>query len=110
MLDELCEGDTELHQDLIALFAHQSQASLAQIARAIQTADAEAVQHEAHQLKGSSANMGALRMAELSDRLCEAERGGVLNDAPEHVEELERALAELERASELPRAAWNVGL
>ncbi|MBA3326728.1 MAG: response regulator [Solirubrobacterales bacterium] len=99
LLDELCEGDAQMHQDLVTLFVDQSQASVTSIARAIEIRDAEALQQDAHRLKGSSASVGALRMAELCDRLCQVGRAGVLSDAPGLFEELEDA-------SKLTSAAW----
>jgi len=99
VLDELCDGDTEMHQGLVSLFAGQSQTCLADMAWAIEVGDAMALQHASHQLKGSSASVGALRMAELSDRLDQTGRGGDLSDAAGLVEELERA-------SELTQASW----
>ena len=100
MLDELCGGDAQMHQDLVGLFAEQSQAGVADMWRAIQIRDSEALEYDAHQLKGSSAIVGALRMAELCDRLGQAGRAGLLSDAPE-------VLEELERASKLTQAAWH---
>ncbi len=49
--------------------------------------DADGLQDRAHELKASSASVGAVRMAELCDRLCRAEREDVLGVAPEILEE-----------------------
>lgn len=65
LLEQLCGGDTQMHADLIGLFATESQSCLADIARAAGDRDAEALQRGAHRLKGSSASVGALLMAEL---------------------------------------------
>jgi HPt (histidine-containing phosphotransfer) domain-containing protein len=101
-LAELCEDDPGMHRDLIDLFVAQAQGSVADIARAVQSGDADALQRDAHQLKGSSASVGALRMAELSDRLCQAGRSEQLDGTAALVEALERA-------SELTGAAWGEG-
>jgi two-component system sensor histidine kinase/response regulator len=100
MLDELCDGDDQMHQELVSLFADQSAASVAEITHAIEIHDAKALGFDAHKLKGSAASVGALLMAELADRLCQAGRAGVLSEAP-------GLLKELEQASKLTRAAWD---
>ncbi len=102
-LEELCDGDTEMHQGLVSLFAGQSQVCLADIARAIEIGDAGALQRASHQLKGSSASVGALRMSEICNRLHEVGREGPMSSGPELLEELERA-------SELTQASWYTGL
>jgi CheY-like chemotaxis protein len=100
ILDDVCEGDAQMHQDLIALFGDQSQAGMADMGRAIQIRDSEALQQLAHKLKGSSASVGAPRMAELCECLCQAGRTGLLSDAT-------GLLEELDHASQLTRAAWD---
>jgi PAS domain S-box-containing protein len=98
VLDEV--GDAQMNQDLAGLFAEQSNAYLANMARAIESGDAEALQDHAHELKASSAGVGALRMAELCDGLCRTGRAEVLSDAP-------MRLRELERAARMTQAAWH---
>lgn len=81
-LEDLCLGDEEIRQDLVTMFIDQSQLSLAEIAAALDTEDPKALVARAHNLKGSSVSLGALRMAELSDQLCVTGRAGVLDGAP----------------------------
>ncbi len=99
-LDELCEGDDEMHRHLVGLFAEQSESGLADIARAIQAEDTDALRRDAHNLKASSGSVGALRMAELCDRLCQTREADLPALAPNLFEELESA-------SRLTNAAWN---
>jgi two-component system sensor histidine kinase/response regulator len=98
-LAELCEGDEEMLQELVSLFTGQMETLAADLGRAVESGDAEAVGRLAHHLKGSAANVGAVRVAELCARLYEAGRTGELSGAPE-------VLRELERAAELTRASW----
>ena len=84
-------GDPQMSEDLAGLFAEQTRTYLASLARAIEDSDAQRLQRHAHELKASSAGVGALRMAELCDGLCRAERVEVLSDAPLRLRELERA-------------------
>jgi two-component system sensor histidine kinase/response regulator len=103
ILNAVCAGDTQMRQDLVGLFADHWKAALADMGRAIQTCDSEALQHHADRLKRSSVSVGALRMGELCQRLWRAGRADGLDEAP-------ALLGELERASELTRAAWHAGL
>ncbi len=89
VLDEV--GDAQMSRDLAGLFGERSQAYLANMARAIEDGDPEALQEHAHELKASSAGVGALRMAEICDGLCRTGRAEVLDEAPMRLRELERA-------------------
>jgi signal transduction histidine kinase/CheY-like chemotaxis protein/HPt (histidine-containing phosphotransfer) domain-containing protein len=98
-LDELCAGDPEMRDQIVALFADQQPAFVADIARAVARSDLDAVHRTAHELKGSSANVGALRIAEICDRMCQIRPETFTADAAGQ-------LRELERASGLTLAAW----
>ncbi|MEA2472904.1 MAG: two-component system, sensor histidine kinase and response regulator [Thermoleophilaceae bacterium] len=99
MLNELCEGDPQMHRRLVNMFAEQSRAAVADIARAVRTRDPKALHRAAHELKGSSASVGAVRMAEICERLCLAGRACRLGDTP-------GILEELELSAELTQSAW----
>jgi len=49
--------------DLIALFVSSGRASLTELAEAVQSGDRSAAAAAAHRLKGSSANLGAVRVS-----------------------------------------------
>jgi len=98
-LEDLCEGDLQMHEELVDMFVTDSQAGVYEIGRAIEASDPEALQRSAHMLKGSSANVGAVRMAEFCERLDQAGRAGLFSDASALFEELEEARAQT-------RAAW----
>jgi two-component system sensor histidine kinase/response regulator len=99
MLNERCEGDPQMHRRLVSLFAEQSRAAMADIARAVGTRDPKALHRSAHRLKGNSASVGAVRMAEICERLCRAGRACRLGDTPAMLEELELS-------AELTHSAW----
>jgi HPt (histidine-containing phosphotransfer) domain-containing protein len=103
ILDRICERDTQVRQDLVGLFADRADAGVADMGRAIQVHDSEALQNDADRLGLSSASMGALRMAEICERLAKAGRTGALSHAY-------GLLGELERASRMTRAAWYAEL
>jgi two-component system sensor histidine kinase/response regulator len=93
MLAEIAQGDDQVRSELVCLFLDQSRAEVEQLAGAVAAADGETMQTVAHRLKGSSAVIGAQRLAEISNQLCEAARTGRLSDAPRLQGELERSFA-----------------
>ena len=98
---DVCGDDAELIRELVAMFVEQSSALVAGVAAAVSVPDAVALHNEAHQLKGSAASVGALRIAEVADRLCEVGRSGRFEEAPP-------LLAQLEQVAEQTRAAFDV--
>ena len=64
-LRELASGDESLLQELIDLFLSSAPVSMAQMRHAAEDEDFTHLQRAAHTLKGSSGQMGAVRMQEL---------------------------------------------
>lgn len=58
------------------MFARQMTVSLAQLSEAIESQAGQAVHELAHRLKGSAAIVGAARLAELFDAVCETTADG----------------------------------
>ncbi len=83
-------GGDDLLSELAGLFLEDTPQRLEGLREAIENGDAPAVERTAHALKGSSANIGAVAMSELTAQLQDAGRGGVLSGAPELLERLER--------------------
>jgi len=69
-------ADPDFFNHLIDLFLEETPHRLAAIKDAVAGADAKALAHEAHALKGSSAHLGARRIAALCEILEEQGRGG----------------------------------
>lgn len=88
-------GGTDLVTELVELFVGDVPARLDALAGAIANGDPEALVRAAHSLKGSSATMGAVGMAELCRRLeTHGRAGDVTSAAPVLAllqEEFERA-------------------
>ena len=63
------------------------------LAGAVDAEDAESLTFAAHSLKGESASLGALRLAESARLLEEAGRSGNLSGAEQTLERAERELA-----------------
>ncbi|NYT02022.1 MAG: PAS domain S-box protein [Methanosarcinales archaeon] len=98
------EGEPEIIHELADLFLSHAPARIQAIIQAVEQRDADALLREAHSLKSSSANMGALRLSELSRQLEVMGRSSRMEGAKEKVEELgpefrrvEVALASLKR-------------
>jgi HPt (histidine-containing phosphotransfer) domain-containing protein len=92
VLADVWEGDEQGLGDLVALFLDQSRTMTAQLAQALGAGDADMAQRIAHGLNGSSATVGAVRLAEIASRLCDAARTGRLSDAAQLHLELQHSL------------------
>ena len=91
------DGD-EFVARLVVTFIADSQARLATLWDALAAGDAATFERAAHAVKGSSANMGATRMASLAARLQDVGKRSALDTAEPLVQQLQ---AELEHAREL---------
>lgn len=74
---------------LVETFISDSQLRIDDIKAGLEANHAEAVRRSAHSLKGSSSNLGAVVLAELSQRLELAAQGGDLQDVPGIIERIE---------------------
>jgi HPt (histidine-containing phosphotransfer) domain-containing protein len=85
---------------LIDLFIEETPHRLEAIRVAIKGSDPAAVAQESHALKGSSAHLGAVRMAELCAILEEQGRAGSIGGAPALFSGLEEEFASVREALE----------
>jgi HPt (histidine-containing phosphotransfer) domain-containing protein len=93
-------GDAELLAELVEMFVDDATSRILALRGTLEKDDAEAVERVAHTLKGSCANMGALRMAEVCEDLQEMGRSGDLSGASELVEQLEAEFGRVRQALE----------
>jgi HPt (histidine-containing phosphotransfer) domain-containing protein len=104
---ELVEGDRELVEELANLFAEECPNALAEMRGALEGDDAALLEHLAHAMKGSSANIGATGTSQLALVLESQARSGNLDEAREQFRLLDaeagRLLIELRALS--PKAA-----
>jgi HPt (histidine-containing phosphotransfer) domain-containing protein len=91
-------GESSLLEKILGMYRNNTPPLLDQLARAVDGGDAGAVQHAAHALKSSSANVGAKRVAALSKELESKARARDLFGAQEQLAQLRAAFAEAERA------------
>ena len=100
------EGEPDILKELIELFLEDVPSQLEALREAEEREDAKSVERTAHTLKGSSGNLGAVRMAAVCAELEGIGRSGDLAPAPALISGLEeefgcvRAVFE----EELPRS------
>ncbi|HSH56614.1 MAG TPA: ATP-binding protein [Halomonas sp.] len=97
LLDSLGESGLA---PMLALYRDQAEGHLAHLVTALETADTERMRHAAHQLKGESSSLGAVRVAGLAARLECLGREGHLEEAALVLGALQRCLAQTLRALE----------
>jgi two-component system sensor histidine kinase/response regulator len=109
VLSSLREGDGrgagEFLASLIELFLRDAPRSLATLREALEKIDAEVLRSSAHALKGSSATMGATRMAEMCARLESHGARGTLDGAGAVMTSLDAEFSRVREALEAARPA-----
>jgi HPt (histidine-containing phosphotransfer) domain-containing protein len=63
-------------KEIIRLFLRDAPARIEALRQALEAGDADAAMHAAHALKGTSANIGAHRLADLCEEMEERTRSG----------------------------------
>ena len=92
------EGEPDVLAELVGPFLQATPLQLGGLREAIGSEDAEALRQGAHALKGSSSNLGALRMGELCAELEALARSGELADADETLARIEAEWARVRAA------------
>jgi HPt (histidine-containing phosphotransfer) domain-containing protein len=85
--------EPDVYSEVARLFLIDVPVHLSALAAAIAAADSESVWRIAHRLRGSTLEMGVVRMAPLCGQIERAARGGSLADAPDQAERLDREFA-----------------
>jgi HPt (histidine-containing phosphotransfer) domain-containing protein len=86
-LHQISEDDTEFELELLTMLAEDVKLHIEDLRQAVTNGDAEAIAHEAHYIKGASANVGVNRIANLAKQLEQLAREQNLADAPTHLVE-----------------------
>jgi len=96
------QGEDEPHllKDLIEMFLEDTEDRIGKLREALREGDAEQLTHQAHSLRGSSANMGAPTMARISKELEHAGESGNLGKASELLGTLEQEFGRVRPALE----------
>ncbi|HKV04997.1 MAG TPA: response regulator [Candidatus Acidoferrales bacterium] len=88
-------GDRELFDELVEVFKAECPGATADMRRALDAADAKALVHSAHSLKGSSANLGAVAVSQAALELERLARSEDLKNAEESFTVLQKEIARL---------------
>jgi HPt (histidine-containing phosphotransfer) domain-containing protein len=68
-INDATDGDTEFLRELVACYLDDAALKLRELNQAIESSDPLVLGRTAHQLKGSSANMGAIAVSEIAKEL-----------------------------------------
>ena len=94
-LQEIADGDTDFEQELIRQFLLDLEKHLKTLDAALNERNLTLVKHEAHSIKGSSANMGAMRMEQMACQMESIGKGKELADASNVLLSMNSELEEL---------------
>jgi HPt (histidine-containing phosphotransfer) domain-containing protein len=86
---ERCGGSKDLVHKIAQKFAETGPAMVTQVKEAVGSRDADAVYRAAHQLKGASATMGAVKLASIAADIEMLGREGNVGAAADRVSALE---------------------
>lgn len=87
-------GKGALFKELLNLFQKNAPPSIAKIKLFLEQHDGLSLSHEAHSLKGSSANLGAKHLAEICQTIEVLGKENRLQEASEKISELDRVYLE----------------
>ena len=85
--------EPDVYAEVAQLFLVDAPVQLSALTAAITAADTESVWRIAHRLRGSTLEMGAVRMAPLCGEIERAARAGSLTDAADRADRLDREFA-----------------
>jgi histidine phosphotransfer protein HptB len=91
-LHALSEGNQEFEVELLKIFFVETKTQLQLLSLAIEEDNIRTIEHLAHQIKGSSGNIGFLNLSEQAHRLEQQARSGVLR---QEQDVLDRMIQEL---------------
>lgn len=94
-LETICGADLEFEQEVLQMFVEDTVENLEAAREALGKRDCEALVHNAHQIKGSSANVGVPSITAIASRLETQARQKSLVNAPELIDSLTELLAQV---------------
>jgi HPt (histidine-containing phosphotransfer) domain-containing protein len=94
-VEEATGGDPEFVRELMDLFMEDARERVEELRSAVTGQDADAVARSAHKLKGSSSNVGAMRVSELAKILEDRGRAGDVSGTAPMVTQVELELAKV---------------
>jgi CheY-like chemotaxis protein len=95
-LHQFSDGDTKFELEILRLFVEDSLSHLAKIKTAIPSYDFPTICKEAHQLKGSSANIGAKTMQIAAEKIEELSRQQECRGTTKLIQEIEEFIHQIQ--------------
>jgi histidine phosphotransfer protein HptB len=96
-LYQISDGNQEFEIELIKLFFVETKTLLARLSEAIVAQNIQRIEHIAHQIKGSSGNIGFRSMSAIADQLELQARQQNLTLAPRYLQELTQWILEIQQ-------------
>ena len=97
-IQETSDGDVEFEQELIEMYLEDANEHVQAIGQCISDGDVTQLSRAAHTLKGSSANIGAVKVQEAAYKLETTAHSGDLGAASGILTEIKEALTETDTA------------
>lgn len=91
-IEDATGGDREFLEELVQIFLTDADERIEELKDALLKGEAESFSRTAHKLKGSSANMGAVRLTDIARDMESIGRSASLNGAVELMEPLQEEL------------------
>jgi HPt (histidine-containing phosphotransfer) domain-containing protein len=95
-LHQVSEDDPEFELELLTMLAEDVKIHIEDLSKAITDRDANAIAHEAHYIKGASANLGAIGITSLAKQIEQLARDRATTDPAQFVEQMKIELSHLE--------------
>ncbi|MEL7372447.1 MAG: Hpt domain-containing protein [Myxococcota bacterium] len=91
-IEDATGGDREFLEELVDIFLTDAAERIIELREALASGEAESFSRTAHKLKGSSANMGAVRLTDIARDMENLGKSASLNGAEELMEPLQQEL------------------
>jgi HPt (histidine-containing phosphotransfer) domain-containing protein len=95
-LHQVSEDDPEFELELLTMLAEDVKIHIDDLRQAVVDRDTAAIAHESHYIKGASANVGIVRIANLAKQIEQLAREQLINDPAPLVEQMAIDLDRLE--------------
>jgi len=82
------DGQNDNFREIISMYIDQTAEQICTLKKAVNEKDTEAISNKAHQIKGSSANLGARQLSDLCSRLEGNAKDGDLSSSKQLIEEI----------------------
>lgn len=100
-LQQVTRGKVAMQKRLLEIFFSAAQGDIAALKEAIANQDFPTIEHKAHQLKGSSANVGITKMSIVAAELQKQAHQQTLSESNQLINEIENYLQKAQQFAEI---------